>query len=584
MPNRLANAASPYLRMHADDPVDWLPWGAEAFETARELDRPVFLSCGYSACHWCHVMQRESFRDPETARVLNNGFVSVKVDRELRPDVDALYQDYVSATTGSGGWPLSVVLTPDALPLLGGTYFPKHPRPGLPSLLDVLGAARDAFTTDRRAVETTAAAALAFLREQSAPPREGPMDRGTVDAAADYLLNLADFEHGGLKGTPKFPQLPVIEFLCAYGTLEPDPDVLLMIETTMLSIVRGGIFDQCGGGVHRYATDEAWHRPHFEKMLPDQGLLLSALAAAAPLASSDAVRLEYARAAAQTAAFLRREMSLPGGVLAASLSAEAGGTEGAPYEWTRAEIESVLGPDGARLAETALGAEPAGSSRPFTLARSGPADDALDDVLVTLLAARQRKPQPDLDAKVLTSWNAMAARGLMDAGAAFDDPRTAVLGVDVAVALTDRAVADSGVLRESDDASVARVRLLEDAAHLVAALLSAYEVSGTVTLVERAEALHRDTIDRFADGTVLYAAPDAGDLPVRPRESGDAAWPSGASTATENALRLGLLLEDAGHLAFARAALGQFWAIADFAPEHAGRALAVAARLEAAGR
>ena len=586
MSNRLEDSASPYLRQHASDPVDWYAWGEDAFARARELDRPVLLSCGYSACHWCHVMQRESFRDDETAALMDAEYVAVKVDRELRPDVDAIYQDYVAASTGSGGWPLTVWLTPDRLPVFGGTYFPKDARPGMIALLEALDAVARSWREDRADVERTSAQALAFLRSRSAPRPEGPMDRAMLDATAEVLLQMQDVVHGGLRGSMKFPQLPVIEFLCAYARLVPDIELLLAIERTMLAIVRGGIFDQAGGGVHRYATDTEWRVPHFEKMLYDQGLLLSALASAAPFASSPAIADEYARAASATASFLRDELALPGGGFAASLSADTGGVEGATYTWTHDQLADVLSEDELELAVGALGAGSAGSLSEVTLERPrGRTEDAaaVDAVLVKLAAARTGRPQPERDDKRLTSWNAIAARGLIEAGRAFGDDEMVAEGVQTVAWLETAAVRPDGVVREPDDRSVADVRLLEDAAHLVSAMLTAADATGDAAMLERAAGLHHGTLDRFAEGSSLFMTPVINDLPVRPREGGDSAVPAGSSTTIENAVRLGLTTGDASHLAFARSALGQMWAVADFAPEQAGRSLAAAVALELAG-
>jgi uncharacterized protein YyaL (SSP411 family) len=324
---RLAKASSPYLRQHADDPVEWHTWGPEAFAAARERDVPIFLSSGYSASHWCHVMQAESFQDAGTAALLNERFVPVKVDRELRPDVDAVYMDYVVATTGAGGWPMSVFLGPNLAPLAGGTYFPREARGSVPSFTEVLEAVDSAYRDDREGVLRTTEGALHFLREQAAPRVECELDRDALDRDVDYLLHLADQTRGGIGGAPKFPQATLTLFLCAYHALNPDPGVAWVVERTLTGMVRGGIYDQAGGGLHRYAVDTDWRTPHFEKMLYDQGLLLSCLAAGAPLASCEAVRGEYAYVAAQTAAFLRREMLAPAGGFFASLAADTLGVE-----------------------------------------------------------------------------------------------------------------------------------------------------------------------------------------------------------------------------------------------------------------
>ena len=586
MTNRLASSVSPYLRQHAEDPVDWFPWGEEAFALARELDRPVLLSCGYSACHWCHVMQRESFRDPGTAAVLNDRYIAVKVDRELRPDVDAVYQDYVAAAVGRGGWPLTVWLTPDRAPVFGGTYFPGHAIPGATTFVDALAAVADAYENERADVARTAAGSLEFLRSRASARAEGPIDRSTIDTAADYLIQMQDIVHGGLKGMQKFPQLPAIEFLCAYDSLVHDVELSLSVERTMLAIVRGGIFDHVGGGVHRYAVDRAWRTPHFEKMLYDQGLALSALAAAASLASSPAVRGEYERAARSIAEFLSREMATADGRFIAALDADTAGVEGATYTWTRAQLADALTADELAVADAELGTADAVGDEAVTIARRGVAanESAVDAVLHRLAIARALRSQPARDTKVLTAWNAIAARGLMEAGREFGGSGMVASGIALVRRLWDTALTPTGVLREPDDPTVADVRLLEDAAHLVAATLTAAEIDPDPDLLAKAGALHMSTLGLFADGTVLYMTPGAGDLPVRPREGGDSAMPSGANTTIENSVRLGLATGDAPQLEFARAALSQMWAVADFAPEQAGRALASAVALELAAQ
>ena len=587
MADRLASSASPYLRLHAGDPVDWFEWGEEAFTRARELDRPVLLSCGYSACHWCHVMQRESFKDPATAELLNSRYVAVKVDRELRPDVDAVYQDYVAASIGRGGWPLTVWLTPGKVPLFGGTYFPPLTHGGLIGFSEALTAVAEAWRTDRADVEKTAAASLEFLTSQATARREAPLDRRMLDSSVEYLLQLQDPIHGGLRAQQKFPQLPAVEFLTAYAALVRDKQLLFAIEKTMLAIVRGGIFDHVAGGVHRYTVDEAWRTPHFEKMLYDQGLLLSALSWAAPLTSSPEVRAEYARAARETARFLRTELTGAGGLLYASLSADTDGVEGASYTWTSAQLDDVLSPEERAVADAGLGTDAAVGEEAVTLIRaagSQVADSPTEAVLAKLAAARALRARPDTDMKYLTAWNAITARGLMDAGEAFDDAGMVAEGVALTRRLLDTVVTATGVLREPADKSVRDVRLLEDAAHLVSALLTAAEATGEPELLEAARSLQDDTLGRFAEGHVLYMTPDAGDLPVRPREGGDSAVPSGASTTIQNAVRLGIADDDTARLEFADEALEQVWAVADFAPEQAGRSLATACVLELLSR
>jgi uncharacterized protein YyaL (SSP411 family) len=320
-------------------------------------------------------------------------------------------------------------------------------------------------------------------------------------------------------------------------------------------------------------------------MLYDQGLLLSALSWAAPLASSPEVRGEYARAAKATATFLGAEMTGPSGLLYAALSADTGGVEGATYTWTRGQLASVLNGEELAVADEVLGADDAADDEPATLVRREAAEataQAVDAVIARLATARTLRPQPQPDTKTLTAWNAIAARGLMDAGGAFDAPDMVAEGLRLTRRLLDVAVTPDGVLREPTDSSVARVRLLEDAAHLVSAMLTAADIGGASEMRDDARSLHLDALERFAEGHILYMTPDAGDLPVRPREGGDSAMPAGSSTTIQNAVRLGLAEGDASQLAFARAALGQAWAVADFAPEQAGRSLAAAVALELA--
>jgi uncharacterized protein len=583
--NRLEDSASPYLRQHAGDPVEWRVWGADAFADARDLGRPIFLSSGYSACHWCHVMQREIFRDPDMARYINERFVPVKVDRELRPDVDALYMDYVVATTGHGGWPMSVFLSPDLVPLLGGGYFPPSPRDDLPSFIEVARAVDEAWRDGGEQRDSVIAAALEFLREQAAPRVRAPFTDEALETSADHVLRWHDATNGGFGTTPKFPQATLIEFLTAYYRLNPDAELPAVVERTLLAMVRGGIYDQAGGGLFRYSVDAAWRTPHFEKMLYDNGLLLSALAAASVLASSDGVRDEYGHVARQTAAFLAREMSAPHGGFYAALSADTLGEEGASYVWTLAGLRAVLTGPELDLAREVLGADAGDDHAPFTLIRRGgrssrPAE--VDTLLATLLAARETRPRPDEDTKVLTSWNALAARGLMDAGRAFDDPAMSSLGVDTLLAVEQRASRGAEVLHDAADPSVADVRLIEDHALLASACLTAHEVTGDDTWLQRATGLHDVALGLFADGDVLYMVPPDTELPVRPREQSDSPTPSGAATVVDNAIRLGQLTGDAAYSDYAKEALTQFWAVADFAPEHAGRALTAAVRLRLA--
>lgn len=570
MSNRLSDARSPYLRMHADDPVDWRLWNAETLSYAREVQRPIFLSSGYSACHWCRVMHDESFSDPGIADLLNSSFVPVKVDRELRPDVDSLYMDYVVATTGRGGWPMSVFLTPDGEPLMGASYLPKTPVGQLPSLREAAETVRDIWEEDRGHALTIAQAGRAFLVEQVTPKTPAAPEPSLIDDAAEAMLRDSDQTHGGFGKAPKFPQAPLLLFLVAYVERTGDAEVRYQIEHAVQALLRGGIYDQAGGGIARYATDEAWLVPHFEKMLYDNGLLLSVLGRLHAVAPSD----EYAHAARQTAAFLQRDLAAPGGGFFASLSADAAGVEGGTYVWRYEELAEALTAEELSIAERDLGVTREGNWEGTNILtrRTGREEEpeATDRVLARILQLRAGRPQPDVDTKVLTSWNALAARGLMEAGGAIGDREMTGLGVETVRRLL-AAVADDRVPRDVEEPN--GVQLLEDQAALIAACLTAYETLGEESFLADAERLQAAAVERFEERGVLYMTPAVSDLPVRPREQSDAPAPSGAATLVENALRLFSLTGKQVYLIWAGQRIPDFHVVSEYAPDHSGTAL-----------
>ncbi len=574
--NRLAGETSPYLAMHAEDPVEWFPWGNEAFQTAAAESRPIFLSIGYSSCHWCHVMQRESFKDDETARMLNDHFLPVKVDREQRPDVDALYMDYVIATTGHGGWPMSVFCTPQKLPVVGGTYFPPRANGQLPGLDDVMAEVIGAFRRAPDQTDDTAARSLRFLQEHNGPPLSRPITWKVVEDAAEVILRGVDREHGGFGYAPKFPQATVLAFLAAFHRRSGDPEVAYQLRRALEAMLRGGIYDQAGGGLFRYSTDESWLVPHFEKMLYDQALLLSNLAAAIRIEPSE----EFEHAIRQTVTFLDREMTAPGGGYRSSLSAETDGVEGATYVWTYEELASLLSAEEMSLAERALGVQEPGNweGKSILARRDGRAEeaDAIDELLSRILAERGHRPQPAPDTKVLTSWNALAARGLLEAGDVLGDSAMVNRGAELASLLLDGAAAGDGVVHVLGDPAVAEVRLAEDHALLAAACLTAHEVTGDAGMLEEAERLHAHVLERFSEGGVTYMTPDGTDLPVRPLERSDNPTPSGRATTVENAVRLLRLTGREEYREYAEDAFPHFWSVADNAPSFAGTALVAA--------
>lgn len=578
--NRLGTQDSGYLLAHAHDPINWRPWGKQALKRAVRLDRPVFLSIGYQSCHWCHVMQRESFLDPDLAGFLNRHFVCVKVDRELRPDIDAFYQMYIGATTGKGGWPLSAFLLPDGAPFFGGTYFPGvSPHAESPSFRHVTDSVMRTWVLERETAFSGASQALELMRNLRSSAI-GPLGEAEVGRALETVYAMLDLEHGGLGLAPKFPQTPVIDWLIASYASNGDLRLLEAARSWVLAMLRGGIFDQVGGGLFRYSTDRTWTVPHFEKMLCDQGLLLSTLASLHAVDPAE----EYRIAAMATVEFLSRELAREGGGFFSSLDADTNGIEGATYVWTREELSDVLTPAQLLIAETRLGVSEDGNwhAKANVLnRRDGRAEDAeaVDAVLRRLAEARSGRPQPAVITNTITAWNAIAARGLIEAGAAFSDSVTLELGTATLDWLLGAAVRGDELLRSPDDRSVASLRFLEDYAAVTAACLAAVDHAGRHDLLKPALLLQRSAVARFGvDGGFAMSAGDDS-LPFVPLETADTPAPSGASMLAENALLLARLTADASHTRVATGALAQFGRTASVAPHLAGHALRVAGAL-----
>jgi len=476
--NALAGESSPYLRQHAENPVDWLPWGPEAFARARELDRPVIVSIGYSSCHWCHVMERESFEDPDTAAVMNEGFVCVKVDREERPDVDALYMEALQSMSGRGGWPLNVFLTPDQLPFYGGTYFPPRARTGMPSWTDVLEAIGKAWREEREQIVQAGRRLAEHLAGGSPPPRaSGPLQEQVLDQAVDRTRETFDARHGGFGGAPKFPQASLLQFLLLRGERE-------MSVGTLQAMATGGIHDQLGGGFHRYSVDNTWTVPHFEKMLYDNGLLARAYLNAW-LATGDG---ELRSVCVDTLEWALREMRGPEGGFYSALDADSEGVEGRFYVWREAELRELLGDEDAAAAAAWLGVDERGNfSDPHhpepglnVLEDRGtrPDPELRESIRSRLLAARELRVRPGLDSKRLTSWNALTIAALADAGAALPERRY----LDAAIACADfieqhMRSGDGRLLRSFNDGTARIDAYLEDHAYLLEALLALFEAS-----------------------------------------------------------------------------------------------------------
>ncbi|MHB9003753.1 MAG: thioredoxin domain-containing protein [Coriobacteriia bacterium] len=593
--NHLDGQASPYLRAHAHDPVDWVPWGERALRFARRTGRPLFVSSGYQACHWCHVMQRESFSDTDLAGFINRHFVPVKVDRETRPDVDAFYMTYLNLATGSGGWPMTVFATPEALPFYGGTYFPRRSTGGISGFQDVLDAVLRAWTINADATLETANEALETYNEVE-HGSFGPITRTTLDVAATQLRDAQDHENGGFHTAPKFPTAPVVTFLTAYAELTGWSWPAEIALRQVLSMLRGGTFDHVGGGLFRYSTDERWHVPHFEKMLYDSALLLSSLANLNRLQPSRELAY-YARA---THAFLMRELACANGGFNSALNAETDGVEGASYVWTYDELEAELTAEELALARTALevteaGHTPEGENVLTRRGDRGEQPGEVDALLARLAHIRGRRRMPDVIDNVITSWNALAARGLIEAGRAFAEPDMVADGLQTLGWLLETALHRDKITHVVGDDSIKDVRFLEDYAALGATCLSAAEATEGLTAaryLDTAVRLNSSAYKAFTrDDGALAMSTGKTALPVAPLETDDNPTPSGAATLAENAVRIARAVRrmenpsrargDVADVETARLALSQFGRTARVAPYLAGHALATAALIEA---
>jgi uncharacterized protein YyaL (SSP411 family) len=598
MPNALATETSPYLRQHADNPVDWLPWGPAALVRAREEDRPLLVSIGYSSCHWCHVMERESFEDPRTAELMNESFVCVKVDREERPDVDALYMEAVQGMTGRGGWPLNVFLTPEQLPFYGGTYFPPEPRSGMPAWTQVLQAISESWSEHREEIR----AGGERLRERLGggallTPSAEPLDESALDAAVAKLEESFDSINGGFGGAPKFPQGPVIEHLLARAAgranrpvranpenparwpifdrsaaiTSPEADMALQ---TLRAMASGGIHDQIGGGFARYSVDETWTVPHFEKMLYDNALLARAYLHGSQL-NDDAHLQEVCR---DTLDWALREMRGPEGGFYAALDADSEGVEGKFYVWTVAELREALGA-GADAAIAWFGATEQGNfvdphhPQPGlnVLQDRGPRPDEAtrERIRARLLEARERRVRPGLDDKRLTSWNALMIAALADAGAALEEPRYLDAACKCAeFVLRELRGPDGRLLRTYNDGEAKLDGYLEDHAFLLEALIALFEATCEEHWFVEAGALADTLIARFADpenGGFFSTASDGEALIARRKDLEDTPIPSGASSAALGLLRLSELT---GQAEYERQAVSVLALLRDIAPRH----------------
>jgi uncharacterized protein YyaL (SSP411 family) len=577
--NRLASSTSPYLLQHADNPVDWYEWGDEAFEAARERDVPVFLSVGYSACHWCHVMAHESFEDVRTASYLNERFVSIKVDREERPDVDAVYMEATQAMTGQGGWPMTCFLTPDREPFFCGTYYPSQPRHGMPAFLQVASAI-DAAWHDRRAELVRVAADVA--RRLASTGRLAASDGPDGDPAWQAVVELAesyDAEHGGFGHAPKFPPSMVCNFLLRHASRTGDARAASMASGTFDAMARGGIFDQLGGGFSRYSVDDSWTVPHFEKMLYDNALLLRTYTRWATQTGSAL----GARVARQTADFMLRELRTEDGGFASALDADTEGIEGKFYVWTRAELDAVLGTkDGAEAAQlfdvSERGTFEHGSST-LRLPADPDDPDRYESIRQRLFDARRQRAAPGRDDKVVTVWNGLAIGAVVEAAIAFAEPAYLEAGVNAANLLVGVHRAPSGRLcRASRDGLAGRpVGMLDDYAAMASGLLTLHAATGDEHWFVVGRELADLALAHFPDGVGgFFDSPDDAErLFKRPQDPTDNAAPSGQSLLAEVLVSLGALTGTASYVDAAEALLSRLIPFAARVPRFAGHALSV---------
>jgi uncharacterized protein YyaL (SSP411 family) len=558
MANFLAGETSPYLLQHANNPVDWRPWGAEALAEARIQDKPILLSVGYAACHWCHVMEHESFEDEETAALMNENFVNIKVDREERPDIDGIYMQAVQAMTGHGGWPMTVFLTPDAVPFYAGTYFPPEDRHGMPSFRRVLAVVDDAYRNRRADVDRTTAQLREFFATTMHPTRSaGTLGAALLERAYRGLAQDFDARYGGFGGAPKFPQAMALDSVLRYWARTRTSLALEIAHDSFRAMARGGIYDQLGGGFARYAVDNRWAVPHFEKMLYDNALL-ARLGIHLWQATKE---VEVRRVVEETLDWALREMSGPDGGFYSSLDADSEGHEGKFYVWTRADFDRVLGDEAAVAAEY-WGVSAEGNFEGQNIlhvpndiavvaARHDVAPAELRARLArarhVLLAARSERVRPGRDEKILASWNGLMVRTLAEGARAFDRMAYRAEAVRHGEFLFGVLVRNGRVLRSYKD-GVGKIRgYLEDYAALGLAALSLYELTFDDVWLTRARTLADASVEWFWDdgaGAFFDTPRDHETLVTRPRDVTDNATPSGTSLACELLARLADLLQD----------------------------------------
>ena len=589
MPNRLAKESSPYLLQHRDNPVDWYPWGEEAISKARRDDRPIFLSIGYSACHWCHVMEHESFESEAIARVLNENFVPIKVDREERPDLDQIYMNAVQMLTGHGGWPMSVFLTPELRPFYGGTYWPPHASRGMPGFDQILAAVIDAWKNRREQALTAAEQLTAELQNVgSVAGAAGELDIDLIDTAVTQLRRTFDNTYGGFGQAPKFPHPMDLLLLVRDANRTGQQGPLDMVRLTLDRMAAGGIYDHLGGGFARYSVDARWLVPHFEKMLYDNALLSNAYLDAY-LVTGDA---NYSRVLRETLNYVIRDMTDPAGGFYSTEDADSEGHEGLFYTWTPDEIEGVLGEtrgatfgrvydvsDDGNFEGRSILNLPKTLEQCAAILKRDPQElaDELSDSREKLFAAREKRVRPGRDDKVIVAWNGLMIDAMARAGAALNEPEYVITADEVASFILSRMCRDDGCLLHSWRNGHAKLdAYLDDYAALANSLVSLYEANFKERWIDEAVRLMDILLDKFADqsgGGFFYTATDHEKLIARTKELTDSSIPSGNGLAANALLRLGQLLGRSDYLDAAERTLAAALPIMQRAPMAAGQML-----------
>ena len=579
--NRLINESSPYLLQHATNPVNWYPWNEEAFEVAKREDKPIFLSIGYSTCHWCHVMEHESFSDPEVADLLNKDFISIKVDREERPDIDHVYMTVTQALTGSGGWPMTIIMTPDKRPFYAGTYFPKNSRWGRPGLMELLPKIAEVWRNDRNKVNDSADRITRHIVRLGDGRPGSNLDRQTLDQAQAFFVQAYDAEHGGFGQAPKFPSAHQLSFLLRRYHHTQNPQTLAMVEKTLTQMRLGGIYDQLGFGFHRYSTDALWLVPHFEKMLYDQAMLIMAYTEAYQVTG----KVLYAGVAEEISSYILRDMTSAEGGFFSAEDADSEGIEGKFYLWTPREIQKILGEEEASLFVKVFSVKEGGNfedagpghnidqnilhlqkTLPQLSKELGISENQLhsrlEDGRLKLFRAREKRIHPLKDDKILTDWNGLMIAALAKAGNVLDNQKYTTAAAKAADFVLQNLTDDKGrLLKRYRQGKAGLSAHLNDYAFMVWGLLELYQATFEIKYLKDAVELNQQMLSHFWDeenGGLYMTADDSEKLLVRSKTIYDGAIPSGNSVAVFNLLRLGHMTGKADYLTKAERIIKSF--------------------------